>query len=635
MLAGLLSAYWLVPSVAALGAGSHVTQFSESLEGIAAPSSYGEVVRGLGLWPLYGRDVDGPWQPGFASYLTNPVVIAASFALPFLLVVSAHVVSGPARRLALLLVVPAVVLMVGAHPADDPTPFGEVLRWSFEHVPGAAAFRTTNKVGAVLVLGCALLAALAAPAMLRRARRLAPRPVIATGVAGVLVLATWPAWTGGLYSLPLPVPDYWYAAADDLDQGPADQRVWFVPGVAQPQYTWSEDRPDDLNNALLSRPSFVRITLPESSPYGASLLAAVDTQLQEDTLPTGTLSVAARYLGVGDVLVRNDVRWDKAGGARPLSVATQVGSDPGLEFEGAYGTPGEGLVRTSEQPEQELGLPPLQRYEVREPRDLVRTESSDGLVLVDGDGWALAPVSQAGLLPFEPPYVFTGAIDDASLLDLLGPSSRMVLTDTNRRREVQPNRLTDAYGPLVTADTTLGPNISLFGRGRADGAWVDGGDVVASQVGPELRLAAAGPRRTPSTAIRRPPGASATSVAVVASPSRSARTDPCRWTGSCSTSRRRPDNGSLGRGPRRRSRPRGYRARRRSRDRAVPGPDGRADHGHGHRRGGVGNNPLFVAEVSVPGLRYTGGAAAAVHRPRRRRSRCHRTVASPALRWTS
>ena len=40
VLAALLSAYWLVPSVAALGAGSHVTQFSESLEGIAAPSSF-------------------------------------------------------------------------------------------------------------------------------------------------------------------------------------------------------------------------------------------------------------------------------------------------------------------------------------------------------------------------------------------------------------------------------------------------------------------------------------------------------------------------------------------------------------------------------------------------------------------
>lgn len=488
LLAGLLSAYWLVPSLAALGAGSHVTQFSESLEGIAGPSSFGEVIRGLGLWPLYGSDVDGPWQPGFSSYLTNPVIVLASFLLPVALVASAQVVRGPARRLALLLVVPAAVLMVGVHPADRPTPFGEMLLWAFDNVPGAAAFRTTNKVGAVLVLGVALIVALAIPALLRHARRFAPRPVVASVAAAGVVLATWPAWTGGLYSLPLPVPEYWYEAADALDRGPTDRRVWFVPGVAQPQYTWSEDRPDDLNNALLARPSFVRITLPESSPYGASLLAAVDTGLQEASLPAGTLSAAARYLGVGDVLVRNDVRWEKAGGARPLAVATQVGSDPGLEFQGAHGNPGEGLLRTPGQPEQEFGLPPLQHYEVREGRDVVRTESSRGLVLVDGDGWALAPLVQAGLLPFEPPFLFTGATDGDAVAELLGPESRMVLTDTNRRRGVIPNRLTDAYGALVPAEQDPGPNIALFGPDEQTVLRVVGGAVTASQVGPRFGL---------------------------------------------------------------------------------------------------------------------------------------------------
>lgn len=491
VLAGLLSAYWLVPSLAALGAGSHVTQFSESLAGIAAPSSFGEVVRGLGLWPLYGRDVDGPWQPGFVSYLTNPVVVVASFLLPLLLVVSAQVVRGPARRLAILLVVPAAVLMVGVHPADSPSPFGQALLWAFENVPGAAAFRTTNKVGAVLVLGVALMGGLAATSLLRRARRLTPRPVVPVVAAVGVVLATWPAWTGGLYSLPLPVPDYWYQATEALDEGPEDRRVWFVPGVAQPQYTWSEDRPDDLNNALLARPSFVRITLPESSPYGASLLAAVDTGLQEGTLPNGVLSAAARYLGVGDVLVRNDVRWDKAGGARPLAVATQVGSDPGLEFRGADGALGEGLVRTPAQPPLELELPPLQRYEVRDGRDLVRTEAASGLVLVDGDGWALAPLVQAGLLPGQPPFLLTGAMDPADVADALGPQTRLVLTDTNRRREVVPNRLTDAYGPLVAADEDPGPSIALHGPDEQTVLRVVGGEVTASLVGPRFGVNAA------------------------------------------------------------------------------------------------------------------------------------------------
>ena len=195
-----------------------------------------------------------------------------------------------------------------------------------------------------------------------------------------------------------------------------------VPGVAQPQYTWSEDRPDDLNNALLARPSFVRVTLPESSPYGASLLAAVDTRLQEGTLPTGTLSAAARYLGVGDVLVRNDVRWDKAGGARPLTVASQVGSTRAWSSGAPTVRPGEGLVRTPEQPDSRAAAAAAAALPGRDARDLVRTESADGLVLVDGDGWALPSLVLAGLLPSQPPFLFTGASDVDNLAEALGPS---------------------------------------------------------------------------------------------------------------------------------------------------------------------------------------------------------------------
>ena len=503
LLAGLLSAYWLVPSLAALGAGSHVTQFSETLEGIAAPSSFAEVVRGMGLWPLYGRDGDGPWQPGFAPYLTNPLVVIASFLVPMLLVLGAQVVRGPAKRFALLLVVPAAVLMVGVHPVDAPSPFGHLLLWAFEHVPGAAAFRTTNKVGAVLVLGGALLGGLAAPELVRRARRALPRLVVAPAAAGCVVLATWPAWSGGIYSLPLPVPNHWYEATRTLDEsGPMDRRVWFVPGVAQPQYSWSEDRPDDLNNALLARPSFVRITLPESSPYGASLLAAIDTGLQEGSLPEGALSAAARYLGVGDILVRNDVRWDKAGGARPIAVATRVGSDPGLLFRGANGAPGQDLVSTPDQPQIERQLPPLQRYEVLHARDLVRTESTDGLVLVDGDGWALAPLVQAGLLPSQPPFLLTGGMTPSALAEALGSTSRLVLTDTNRRREVVPNRLTGAYGPLVGADEDPGATIALHDETDQTVLQVDGGEVTASLEGPRFGV---NPATTAENAFDRNP----------------------------------------------------------------------------------------------------------------------------------
>ena len=85
--------YWFVPAMAARGVGSNVLSNSETLDGIAAPSSFAEVLRGLGLWVMYGSGVDGPWQPGFTSYLTDPVVVTLSFAVPALMAAAVLVVA--------------------------------------------------------------------------------------------------------------------------------------------------------------------------------------------------------------------------------------------------------------------------------------------------------------------------------------------------------------------------------------------------------------------------------------------------------------------------------------------------------------------------------------------------------------
>ena len=136
----LLSLYWIVPSVSAIRAGATVVANSETVQGIANPSSAAEVLRGLGLWPLYGADQNGPWEPQFVSYLTDRVIVLASFGLPVLAFLGAVVARGRVRLMALGLVVVAVPVMVGVHPPENPSPFGVALRWSFDHVPVAGAF---------------------------------------------------------------------------------------------------------------------------------------------------------------------------------------------------------------------------------------------------------------------------------------------------------------------------------------------------------------------------------------------------------------------------------------------------------------------------------------------------------------
>ena len=140
-----------------------------------------------------------------------------------------------------------------------------------------------------------------------------------------------------------------------------------------------DTRPDDLALPLFSRPTLVRTTLPVASPYAANLLAAVDTGLQEGTLPPG-LSSIAKYLGAGDVVVRNDMVWEATQGARPWIVHDQVSRDTGLTPNGSYGVPGENVLSpiSPAQPPAEAELPPVQDYRVNGGAEVVRAESCVG-----------------------------------------------------------------------------------------------------------------------------------------------------------------------------------------------------------------------------------------------------------------
>ncbi|HEX6920267.1 MAG TPA: alpha-(1-_3)-arabinofuranosyltransferase family protein, partial [Actinomycetes bacterium] len=492
----LLSLYWVIPSISALQAGATVVANSESFEGIANPSSAAEVLRGLGLWPLYGADDGGPWLPEFVPYLTSSLVVVASFALPVLAFLSARVSPSRVRSLSVALVAVTVPVMVGLHPPQHPTPFGTALRWVFDNVPGAGAFRTTNKAGAVLVLGLALLAASGASALSRRVTTPAAWRRLSIPVAGVLVVSTLPAFTGNLYTSPLDIPGYWRRAAVDLDRGPSDQRIWFIPGEALAQYRWSVDRPDDLSNSLMTRPALIRTLVPVTSAQGANLLAAIDGGLNEGALPPGTLSTAARYLGAGDLLLRNDVVWENVSGGRPSVLQPQVNGDPGLVPVRNYGQPGENTASVTNPPESfaEAALPPLQHYRVRDPVATTRPESLDGMLLIDGDGYAVPELVAAGLTDGRVPFRYLGDLARADLRSLLGPDRHLVLTDTNRRRTALPNRLADGQGPLLGAAVDPGATRALFGPRAQTVLTVDGGTVEATAVGGAFgTIAAAAP----------------------------------------------------------------------------------------------------------------------------------------------
>jgi arabinofuranan 3-O-arabinosyltransferase len=470
-LALLVSLYWLVPAAMAGETGEAVAAFTETPGNVATTSSYSETLRLLGYWVMYFQQDGRSAIPGAVGYLTSALLLVASFLVPVLAAACALLARARARAFAVILLAVAVPVMVGLFPPTAPSPFGRLLRAAFDDVPGAIAFRTTNKAGALVALAYALLFGFGAAELFRRTSpTLAWRAMLAGAAAVVLAVAVTPAWTGGLYPLRYDVPEYWRQLARDVNAGPAESRVLLAPGTSNVAYRWGMEGPDDLNLSLLDRPSVVRSTVPNGSIEQTNFLAAMDIPVSTGAASPEAVAAMARYLGVGEVVIRNDMRWETFGGSRPSQVATTLAGDQTLRLAGSYGRPGEHTVAAvsdfypPEQATQDAALPPVQRYAVAGPRPITRTEPVRGAMLVDGDSFAIPSLVRLGLAPGGPAYRLLGSATPSELAASLAGGARVVVTDTNRRRAWGSFQTGQNYSPTLRADQPLpSSTLTLFG----------------------------------------------------------------------------------------------------------------------------------------------------------------------------
>ncbi|MFC6707286.1 alpha-(1-_3)-arabinofuranosyltransferase domain-containing protein [Flexivirga alba] len=457
-----VSIYWLVPGFGAVATGNQIVDESESLTGIAKVASYPEVLRGMGLWSLYGQDNHGAWVPQDAVFLTSPTVMVLTMLWPALALVAMRWLHGAARVMVGGTVAISAVLMVGMFPAagHPSSPFGIVFHW-FVDLPGMAAFRTTNKVGALLALAFAIALGVAAAKVLPKLMsRDGLAPLAAVSVLLLLVSWTLPALTNRLYTSPMDIPSYWKQAASAIDRGNADSAVLFLPGQTRPAYRWTVDRPDDVANSLFSRQVILPETSPNASAPGGNFLASLDSTMENGVVPSGTVSTYARYLGADTVLMRHDINWEDAGGVRPGLVSSIAADDKGLHGVANYGLPGE-FVGGPDSSADESQLPPLQEYSVTGAGNSVRVEPTGNSLVVAGDGWSVPAMVDAGLLHANPNFRYAQDLSAKQLAGSLGSDHTLVLTDTNARRDAIPNRLSNNQGPLLAADQPLGVTRTL------------------------------------------------------------------------------------------------------------------------------------------------------------------------------
>jgi arabinofuranan 3-O-arabinosyltransferase len=488
---------WWIAAVSIQGRlGAPVLSYSETLGSVSLTSTSTEVWRNLGYWLTYVRDAWYATTTAGLDYMASGRLVAAGFLLLLIGVTGLVVTRWAHRRFAVLLVAVGVVLGVGVHPIDDPSPLMRLLRGDGES--GAAlALRSSTRAVPMLVLGLALGAgALVDASASVRVRWQVPwRPLLAAAVA-VLAILNLPSLTG--HRLVDPAIDHdqdppaaWRQAAAALDAGDTGARVLQLPGQEFGAFRWGYTVDPPLPG-MTDKPLVTRDLLPLGSAPAMDLLYALDDRFQTGTVEPAEIAPVARLLGADTIWVTGDAAFERFGTPRPEIVADMFADGvPGTGQPTAYGTPVPNVPDAPAVDEQSVSDPrvaqpvaPVELVPITDPTPVVRAK--DRVVLVAGSGDGLVDAAGAGLIDGDELVRYTGSLHGGDLAAAAASASEIIVTDSNRDRAHAWRGSQDVTGFTESGDATTS---DLLRRDPADQRLPVFGDAgapqtVAVQLGP-------------------------------------------------------------------------------------------------------------------------------------------------------
>jgi arabinofuranan 3-O-arabinosyltransferase len=462
LLSALVSLWWAIGLQVEAAYGVNVLKYTETVPSTSAASLASEIIRGLGYWYFYGTDRDGPWTQTAVAYTQNLWLIAASFAVPALAFVAALFTRWRYRSYFVLVAVVGMVLAVGPNPYADPSAAGSAIKAFMVDTTAGLALRSTDRASPLIILSLALFLGAGVSAVAARVHRTGL--VIGAFALAAVAAASTPLWTGGIisdgFTQPAVPPLYVRQAAAALDKTHPGTRVYALPGNDFAAYRWG-DTIDTVYPGLMTRPFVTHEEQIMGSVATADVLQAVDSPLQDGTMDWNTLGPMASLMSAGDVLVQYDQDYERYDTPNPQELAAQLATTPaGLSDPVSYGTPRPNTPTIPHVDEATLALgsnpgwtAPLVSYSVTDPRPIVRAESDNTPLVVDGDASGVVDASGVGLLAGNPTIFYAGTLDtDTSLRhQTLSKPADLVVTDTNRKQGYRWNSLNENTGYTETA----------------------------------------------------------------------------------------------------------------------------------------------------------------------------------------
>ncbi len=333
----LLTSLWWIAGLEMQGTyGLNILKYTETVRAVATASFPNEILRGLGYWYFYGGDRLGPWIESASQYTQRPAVLIAGYGLVVVSLLAAGLVRWRHRMFFVALLVVGMVIAVGPSPYADPTPLGALFKAFANSSSAGLALRSTARAVPLVVLALTVLLGLSVNVVVGSLRRHG-RPVLGAAVIGVvivLIVVNMPAiFDGSFYGKnlerPENVPAYWTQATKYLDAQGDATRVLEEPGADFAEYTWG-DTVDPITPGLMNRPYVARELIPYGTAGTADLLNVLDRRFQEGVAdPAGVVAVLRR-MGIGDVVLRNDIQYQRYNLVSPRELNRVFKQIPGL-----------------------------------------------------------------------------------------------------------------------------------------------------------------------------------------------------------------------------------------------------------------------------------------------------------------
>ena len=337
MLTVAASLWWVAGLWAQGRYGLPVVRYTETYEVIADASSATEVIRGLGYWLFYGTDKLGPWIEPSITYTRNLFFLGLSYLIPLMAMLSAALLRWRYRAFFLTLVVVGTLAAVASHPWDDSSLLGSLFR-EFTRTDAGLSLRSTPRAVPLIALGLSVCLGAGVAALSQRIPKLT---LPMTALVVVLVTANLPTlWNGQMVAdnleRPEDIPSYWNEAADYLTATDDGTRVLEVPGADFASYRWGNTI-DPVTPGLTEREYAARELFLYGSEQAADLQLAIDQRYQENTIEPEAIAPLAQLLGAGQILLRNDLKFERYRLARPRYMWDLLQRAPGLSEPVTFG----------------------------------------------------------------------------------------------------------------------------------------------------------------------------------------------------------------------------------------------------------------------------------------------------------